>query len=55
MLSVGIDAAPQSFFHSFFCSVNDRFFEVGPEIRCLGVLSRGNHTAGSKAILKLLT
>jgi len=61
MLSFGIDTGPQSFCHSFIAlsSVDDTLFEVGPEIRCLGVsISRcccyGNRTADSKPIQKLL-
>jgi len=40
-----------------YCPVDDTLFEVGPEIRYSGVLSRccyGNHTAGFKPILTLL-
>jgi len=41
-----------------YCPVDDTLFEFGPEISGSGVSSRyccyGNHTAGSKPILKLL-
>ena len=42
MQSFGTDTASQSFFHSFsaLSSADDTLFEVGPEIRGLGVSSR---------------
>jgi len=40
-----------------YCPADDTLFKVGPEIRCSGVSScyccYGNHTAGSKPVLKL--